>query len=225
MAAAKKRRPLIFFGLLATLALLAYAFDVQSVFQWFQATFEALGLWGPLLFVGVYVVATVAMVPGLILTLIAGASFGVLWGSVWTSLASTLGATAAFLVGRYQARDWVSQKISGNDAFAAIDRAVAKDGWKIVGLTRLSPLFPFNLLNYAFGLTNVSFAHYVLASWAGMIPGTVLYVYLGSLGRAVADSAGKSPGEWVVYGVGLAATLAVTILITRNAKRALRAKL
>ncbi|MCI0743984.1 MAG: TVP38/TMEM64 family protein, partial [Verrucomicrobia subdivision 3 bacterium] len=128
---------------------------------------------------------------------------------------------AAFLVGRYLARGWVAKKIEGNASFAAIDRAVADEGWKIVGLTRLSPVFPFSLLNYAFGLTRVKLRDYVLASWIGMMPGTVMYVYLGSLARAGAAGEKKSPAEWALYGVGLLATIAVTVVITRIARRAL----
>src|SRR5713101_6080088 len=136
-----------------------------------------LGPWGPVIFVGLYVVATVLFVPGSVLTLGAGAVFGVVLGSVCVSISATLGATAAFLVGRYLARDAIARKIEKNEKFAIIDRAVADEGWKIVLLTRLSPVFPFTLLNYAFGLTRVKLSQYVLASWLGMIPGTVMYVY------------------------------------------------
>jgi len=145
--------------------------------------------------------------------------FGVAWGSVYVSIGATLGATAAFLVGRYFARAWVTAKIEGSEKFAAIDRAVGDEGWKIVGLTRLSPVFPFTLLNYAFGLTRVRLRDYVLASWIGMLPGTVMYVYLGSLARAGAHQ--RTPGEWALYALGLAATVAVTVIITRIARRAL----
>jgi uncharacterized membrane protein YdjX (TVP38/TMEM64 family) len=124
------------------------------------------------------------------------------------------------LVGRYLARDWVAKKIEGNAAFAALDRAVASEGWKIVGLTRLSPAFPFTLLNYAFGLTRVSLRDYVLASWIGMMPGTVMYVYLGSLARAAGERS-RTPAEWALSGVGLVATIVVTVFVTRLARTAL----
>ena len=124
-----------------------FLFDVRGLLRWTLAWIEGLGAWGPVLFVLIYIVATVLFVPGSALTLGAGALFGVGLGSVLVSLGATLGATAAFLVGRYFARDWVAKKIEGNTAFAAIDRAVAAEGWKIVGLTRLSPAFPFSLLN------------------------------------------------------------------------------
>jgi uncharacterized membrane protein YdjX (TVP38/TMEM64 family) len=166
----------------------------------------------------------VLFVPGSVLTLGAGAVFGVAWGSVYVSLGATLGATAAFLVGRYLARDAIARKIEGNARFAAIDQAVAIEGWRIVGLTRLSPVFPFTLLNYAFGLTRVKLGHYVLASWIGMMPGTVMYVYLGSLARAASGIPLRTPGEWVLYGIGLLATVVVTLLVTRLARKALADK-
>ena len=184
-----------------------------------------LGPWGPVIFVGLYVVATVLFVPGLVLTLGAGAVFGVALGSVSVSIGATLGATAAFLVGRYLARDGIARKIEKNEKFATIDRAVADEGWKIVLLTRLSPVFPFTLLNYAFGLTRVKLSHYVLASWLGMIPGTVMYVYLGSLVNIGAGHRQRTTGEWVLYGVGLLATVVVTVFVTRLARRALAKKI
>ena len=197
-------------------------FDVRALLRDALAWIEGLGPWGPVIFVGLYIVATVAFVPGSVLTLGAGALFGVGFGSVLVSTAATLGATAAFLVGRYLARDWVARRIAGNTTFATIDRAVAAEGWKIVGLTRLSPVFPFTLLNYAFGLTQVSLRDYVLASWIGMMPGTVMYVYVGTLIRAAGGGdRTRTTGEWILYGIGFAATVAVTVLITRVARRAL----
>jgi pyruvate/2-oxoglutarate dehydrogenase complex dihydrolipoamide dehydrogenase (E3) component/uncharacterized membrane protein YdjX (TVP38/TMEM64 family) len=184
-----------------------------------------LGPWGPVLFVGLYVVATVLFVPGSVLTLGAGAVFGVALGSVCVSISATLGATAAFLVGRYLARDAIARKIEKNEKFATIDRAVAQEGWKIVLLTRLSPVFPFTLLNYAFGLTRVKLSHYVLASWIGMIPGTVMYVYLGSLVNVGAGHRQRTTGERILYGVGLLATVTVTVFVTRLARAALAKKI
>ncbi|MEO8427485.1 MAG: TVP38/TMEM64 family protein [Verrucomicrobiota bacterium] len=184
-----------------------------------------LGPWGPVIFVGIYVVATVFFIPGSVLTLGAGAVFGVALGSVCVSIGATLGATAAFLVGRYLARDAIARKIERNEKFATIDRAVADEGWKIVLLTRLSPVFPFTLLNYAFSLTRVKLNHYVLASWIGMIPGTVMYVYLGSLVNVGAGHRQRTTGEWILYSVGLLSTIAVTLFVTRLAKKALAKKI
>lgn len=213
-------RRLILLGVLLALAVAFAIFDVRAGLRGALAWIEGLGVWGPVLFVLIYILATVLFLPGSALTLGAGALFGVGWGSVFVSIGSVLGATAAFLVGRYFARDWVAQKVAGHAAFAAIDRAVAAEGWKIVGLTRLSPAFPYSLLNYAFGLTQVRLRDYVLASWIGMMPGTVMYVYIGSLARVAGDRQ-RTPGEWALLGLGLAATIAVTVVITRIARAAL----
>ncbi|MDA0322557.1 MAG: TVP38/TMEM64 family protein [Verrucomicrobia bacterium] len=186
---------------------------------------DGLGPLGPAIFIVVYIVACVLFLPGSVLTLGAGAVFGVVMGSVYVSIGSTLGATAAFLTGRYLARDMIARKIEGNEKFAAIDQAVGREGWKIVGLTRLSPIFPFNLLNYAYGLTRVSLRDYVLASWIGMIPGTVMYVYIGSLAKDLATVGGertRSTGEWTLYIVGLLATIIVSVYVTKVARRAMQ---
>lgn len=199
--------------------------DLQQIFGNALDWISGLGPTGPLVFVLLYILACVLLLPGSLLTLGAGVVFGVIEGSVVVSVGSTLGATCAFLVGRYLARDWVGAKIAGNDKFKAIDEAVAVEGWKIVGLTRLSPIFPFNLLNYAFGLTQVKLKHYLIASWLGMMPGTILYVYIGSLAGDLASLGSgertRSTGEWILYGIGLAATVVVTVFVTRIAKKAL----
>jgi uncharacterized membrane protein YdjX (TVP38/TMEM64 family) len=197
---------------------------VQDSLRHMLDTLAGWGPWGVVMFILLYIVATVLLVPGTVLTLGAGAVFGVGWGSLYVSIASTLGATAAFLVGRYLAREAIGRRIDQNPRFASIDRAVAKEGWKIVGLTRLSPVFPFTLLNYAFGLTQVKLGHYIIASWIGMMPGTLLYVYLGSLARIASGDRPRSAGEWTLYGIGLLATLLVAILATRIAKKTLDKK-
>ncbi|MGH7863628.1 MAG: TVP38/TMEM64 family protein [Candidatus Binataceae bacterium] len=190
----------------------------------------SLGRLAPVVFVATYIVATVMLMPGSILTIGAGALFGVVWGSIYASISATLGATAAFLVGRYVARDWIAAKVENNPKFSAIDEAVGREGWKIVGLTRLSPIFPFNLLNYAYGLTRVRLRDYFFASWIGMMPGTVLYVYIGSLGRDLAskaaggESSAPSTARWIINIVGFVATLLVAIYATRIGARALREK-
>ncbi|MBW8016504.1 MAG: TVP38/TMEM64 family protein [Planctomycetes bacterium] len=210
-------------------ALLATAkfIDLQQIFRDTLQWISELGVVAPVIFVAIYILACVLLLPGSILTLGAGVVFGVVKGSIVVSIGSTLGAGCAFLVGRYLARGWVSGKIAGNEKFKAIDDAVASQGWKIVLLTRLSPVFPFNLLNYAFGLTKVSLKQYFVASWLGMIPGTVMYVYIGSLAGDLASlgttERTRSIGEWILYGVGLLATVVVTVFVTRMAKKALAA--
>lgn len=186
---------------------------------------EQLGPTGPAMFIFLYIAACVFFVPGSALTLGAGAIFGVVKGAIIVSVASTMGATAAFLVGRYVARDWVARKIEKNEKFKAIDSAVGDEGWKIVGLTRLSPVFPFSLLNYAYGLTRVSLRDYVLASWIGMMPGTVMYVYIGSLARLGVDAGQASTAQTALKIVGLLATVAVTVYVTKVARRALNQRI
>lgn len=192
----------------------------------FAAWVESLGFWGPLVFILGYAVATVAFIPGSLLTLAAGAIFGLAYGTVYTLVGATLGASAAFLIARYGARGAIERRIVGNPRFAAIDRAVGREGFKIVALLRLSPVFPFNLLNYSLGLTKVRFLHYLLAS-AAMLPGTLLYVYYGKAAGSLAAVAGgaqteRGPEYWLTLGIGLVATIAVTTVITRLASRALR---
>jgi uncharacterized membrane protein YdjX (TVP38/TMEM64 family) len=203
---------------------LLWMFPVRDSLQSLLESIRELGLWGPVVFVAVYLLATVLLIPGSALTLGAGAVFGLGWGLLWVTLGANLGAQAAFLVGRYLARDWVVARVAGRPSFNAIDRAVGDEGWKIVGLTRLSPVFPFTFLNYAFGLTRVPFGPYALATFLGMIPGTVLYVYLGALANLGIRSEGRSPAQWALLIVGLVATLAVTIVVTRIARRALKQK-
>jgi uncharacterized membrane protein YdjX (TVP38/TMEM64 family) len=206
---------------IVAVAALFATFDVRELLREALGWIEELGTWGQVLFVVIYVAATVLLIPGSALGLGAGALFGVVRGSVLVSLASTLGATCAFLLGRYLARDWVAKRLGRHRSFAAIDRAVGVEGWRIVFLARLSPVFPFTLLNYALGLTRVPLRDYVLASWIGMMPGTVMYVYLGSLARAGVADRQRTPAEWALYGVGLVATVAAVVTITRIARRAL----
>ncbi len=208
---------------------LGVRYDLQSALLEALTWIRDLGVLGPLVFAVMYVIAAVALVPGSILTLGAGVIFGVLKGTMVVAVSATLGATAAFLVGRYLARDWVASKIKDSERFQAIDKGVAEEGWKIVGLTRLSPVFPFNLLNYAFGITRVSLRDYVLASFFGMLPATVMYVYIGSLAGDLATlGAGersRTTGELALYGVGLVATIVVTFYITRIARNALNRRI
>ncbi len=221
----------LIFVLVLVVALIVAAkfFNFQGILKNALESIAHLGPWGPVAFILIYIVATVLFIPGSLLTLGSGVLFGVIGGAICVSIGSILGATCAFLVGRYLTRDWVSQQIQGNAKFQAIDAAVASEGWKIVLLTRLSPIFPFNLLNYAFGVTQVSLRDYFFASWIGMIPGTVMYVYIGSLAGSLAalGSQGRSrtTAEWTLYGIGLIATIALTVYVTRFAKKALEEKI
>jgi uncharacterized membrane protein YdjX (TVP38/TMEM64 family) len=215
----------------AALIAAAKYYNLQHLFMATLEWIENAGALGLIVFFILYVLATVLMLPGVILTLGAGVVFGVVKGSLLVSLSSTAGATAAFLIGRYIARSWVEGKIESNATLQAMDKALGKEGWKIVGLTRLSPVVPYNVLNYAFSLTRVSLRDYVIASWIGMIPATVLYIYIGSLAGSLAELGAnrtghvRTPAEWTLYTVGLAATGAVTIIITRIARRALKQRI
>ena len=187
---------------------------------------DGLGPWGPAAFVVGYAVAVVAFVPGFVLTLAAGAIFGLVEGTIVVLVGATLGSTAAFVVSRYLARDAVARKVEGDRRFRAIDRAIERQGRRIVLLLRLSPIFPFNLLNYALGLTRVRLADYVVAS-LGMLPGTLLYVYSGKVAGELATLAGsadvyRGASYYAVIGIGFAATAIVTIFVTRIARRALQ---
>lgn len=191
----------------------------------FAAWVNGLGFWGPFVFILGYVVAVVAFLPGSLLTLAAGAIFGLGAGVVYVFIAAVIGSSLAFLISRYIARSAIEQRVAGNPKFAALDRAVGQEGWKIVFLLRLCPVFPFNLLNYTLGLTRVKLRDYVLAA-PGMLPGTLLYVYYGKLAGDVASVAGgvKVERGWEYYavlGLGLAATVAVMAVVTRAARKAL----
>ena len=209
---------------IALLIVLGSHFHLGELFSAMLDRIRGLGALAPVLFIILYILGAILFVPGSVLTIGAGVLFGLLWGSIYVSIGATIGATAAFLIGRYLARDWVRRQLEGNRKFGAIDDAVGREGWKIVLLTRLSPVFPFNLLNYAFGLTAVTLRDYLLATWIGIMPGSVLYVYLGSLGGNLAASgeSHRTPAQWALDVVGLAATLGVAIYASRLASRALK---
>ena len=216
-------------GLGILIIALLIAARVLPVTDWlmrFNYWVAQLGVWGILLFILVYVLATVLFFPASILTIGAGFIFGVVSGTIIVSIAATVGAAFAFLIARYLARDQIEQKIADNPRFKRIDRAIGERGAKLVFLLRLSPLIPFNLSNYFYGLTSVRFWPYVLASWIGMIPGTLLYVYLGAAGKAGLNSAtgnpsARSPLEYAFLGIGLIATVVVTIWVTHTARKEL----
>lgn len=221
------RRALRILALLAGLgALLVLGRSAGGYLPAFRAWVDGLGAWGPVAFVGGYALATVAMVPGAALTLLGGAVFGVVRGTLYVFLGAVLGSALAFLVSRHLARPAVERRAAADPRFARMDRAVEREGRRIVFLLRLSPLLPFNLLNYALGLTRVRFADYLLAS-VGMLPGTLLYVYYGRLAGEMATLAAgteveRGPEYYLTLGLGLAATAAATWTITRLARRALR---
>jgi uncharacterized membrane protein YdjX (TVP38/TMEM64 family) len=195
---------------------------IARLLEWAQGA----GVRGAVLFGLAYIPAAVLFVPASVLTLGAGFVFGVAKGTVIVSLGSTAGAAAAFIVARTAGHDWVVGRLARYPAVDAIGRAVESEAFKVVLLTRLSPLFPFNLLNYAFGLSSVPLKTYLLASWIGMLPGTLMYIYLGSAAQSVAallsGDLRRTPGQQAMFAAGLVATVAVTTIVTRTARRVLR---
>ncbi len=186
------------------------------------------GVAGIFIFIGVYAAATVLLAPGAILTIGAGFAFGLWKGFLAVSAGATLGASLAFLVARFIARAKIQAIAKGNEKFRNIDNAIGKQGAKLVFLLRLSPVIPFNLSNYLYGLTGVKFWPYVLASWIGMMPGTFLYVYIGTAGRAAVSAAASGEAVqhgwqyWIFIIIGLVATIVVTIWVTKIARDALK---
>lgn len=212
--------------ILAMFVGVCYQFNINGFLQGILVWIKDLGLFGVLAFIVIYNLATVLFIPGSLLTLGGGALYGMFWGVVYVFIASTLGATIAFLIGRYFARGWVSQKFRNNLVFRAVDAAIAKEGFKIVFLARLLPIFPFNMLNYIFGITRVALKDYILGS-IGMIPATIMYVYLGSLAVDISMISTQSLTEsnamqWTVRIVGLIATVLMSAYIAYLARRTLR---
>jgi len=219
--------------LIAIVVALFLAMRFLPVREWltnFNDWVGQMGVLGIFIFIGVYALATVLLAPGSILTIGAGFAFGLWKGFFAVSGGATLGAALAFLVARFIARAKIQAIAHRNEKFREVDSAIGKQGAKLIFLLRLSPVIPFNLSNYFYGLTGVRFWPYVLASWIGMMPGTFLYVYIGTAGKAAVAAA--SGGEamkhgwqyWTVLGVGLAATLAVTIWVTKIARGALKSQ-
>lgn len=214
---------------LVVVAALVTALVTLPVGSWLLALVEwvrGAGALGLLIFAFAYIGAAVLLLPGSLLTLAAGFVYGPVWGVAVVSPVSVTAATASFLIGRFAARDWVARKVGQRARIGAIDEAIGEGGLKIVVLVRLSPVIPFNLLNYALGVTRVRLRDYILGSFLGMLPGTVLFVYLGSLVTSASElAAGKRPDAGplgtALYVAGFAATILVSILISRKAKRAL----
>lgn len=212
----------------ALLAAVVLALLLGPTELWLRQTVEWIGGLGPvggLIYGAIYVAATVLFVPGSILTVGAGFLFGVGWGTVLISVSSTTGALLAFFVGRYLARDAIRSRIEERPRFHAVMKAIEGDALKIVFLMRLVPLFPFNLLNYAFGLTNIPWKKYLVASWVGMLPGTIAYVYAGaaagSLVEALTSEEPPDAATYAIWSVGAAALVLTFWLITRRARREL----
>ena len=222
-----KRGLILVVLLLALLVVVAWRLQLfghlQTLLKQVLDVIKSLGSWGPVLFVLLYIVCCVALVPGAVLTLGAGAAFGFIQGSILVSIAATLGATAAMLVGRHLARDWVQRKLATHPTFSSIDQAVEREGWKIVFLTRLSPVFPFFIVNYLYGLTRVRLRDYMLATWIGIMPGSTLFVYIGTLLQTAGQK--TSTANWLKLSFMLVTSVLAVVFLTRIARRALAKKL
>src|SRR5437667_4969853 len=218
-------------ALLVSVIALFLAMRFLPVQQWLKSFNDwvgQMGVVGVFIFIGVYVLATVLLAPGSILTIGAGFAFGLWKGFLAVSVGATLGASLAFLIGRFIARDKVEAIARRNETFREIDNAIGEEGAKLIFLLRLSPVIPFNLSNYFYGLTAVRFWPYALASWIGMIPGTFLYVYIGTASKlAVSAAAGGEAVKhgwqyWTFMSIGLIATIIVTIWVTKIGHDALK---
>jgi uncharacterized membrane protein YdjX (TVP38/TMEM64 family) len=217
-AAAKHRiwRPIVLIVAVVATVVLAGALGLGEKLSAIREWIGSLGFFGPVVFIAIYAAATVAAIPGSALTVAAGALFGSVVGVIAVSAGSTLGAALSFLIARYFARDAISSWLSDKDKFRRLDRMTEKQGAIIVAITRLVPLFPFNLLNYGFGLTHVSFRTYVFWSWLCMLPGTILYVVgADAIVRAVRE--GRVP--WPLVAVLVGATVLLVIAGTRARRR------
>ena len=209
-------KPIVLLGAIVAIIIVAQRFGIGGKLGELRTWIEGLGVLGPVVFILLYVAATVAVLPGSALTVAAGALFGSLGGVVIVSIASTIGASLSFLVGRYFARGAVSNWLSQNEKFTKLDELTEKHGEIIVAITRLVPIFPFNLLNYGFGLTKVHFRTYVLWSWICMLPGTALYV-VGMDAVSTAIEQGKIP--WLLIGILLCVLVILTVLVSQARKK------
>lgn len=209
---------------IAAIVGVVFAYSVLPVAEWieaFRSWVEAVGPIGWVVFALFYAFAVLALVPGSFITLAAGLAFG-LWGFPVVVVGATLGAGMAFLAGRYLVRERVRGTIEQRPKLRAIDGAIGEEGWKIVALMRFSPLVPFSLQNWVFGATSVGFWPYLVSTFFGIMPGTLLYVWIGSLGGAAAEADDASTLKYVFFAVGILATLVVTVLVGRKANAKLK---
>ena len=206
------------------LSVAVYVLPVKAWLGAFVDWVQHLGPWGVVIFIAAYAAATVLFLPGWIFTVSAGLIYGIVGGTLVALSGAVIGASLSFLIARYLLRRNIEEYSNKSPRFKAIDQAIGKQGWKIIGLLRLSPLIPFNISNYFYGITSVRFGAYVLVSAICMIPGTLLYAYLGAIGKASVSGAGAQHSIWqyVLLGVGLVATIAVTIIVSRIARNALK---
>jgi len=187
-------------------------FDAAALENWVNSA----GAAGPLLFMAIYALATVLFLPGSVITLVGGALFGPVWGTLWNLTGATIGASLAFLIARYLGADWVARR--AGPRIKRLDEGVTAEGWRFVAFVRLVPLFPFNLLNYALGLTRIPFLAYVLATWVFMLPGAIAYTWLGYAGRDA-----LAGGEGMIRNISIALALLAAVAFLPRLVRRMRA--
>lgn len=220
-------RILLFVIIIAGIVVAAAMTDLRQFLGDLLQWISSLGVLGWAIFILIYILAAILFIPATILTLGAGFLYGVVLGTVLVSIASTAGAVGAFLVGRYLARDWIRERIGKSERVKELDLAVQEEGWKIVFLSRMSPIFPYNALNYAYSLTSVRLKHFFWATWLGMLPWTIVYVYVGTLASDVLTlgTRGRTPIEWAVLMIGLIVTGLLVWYVAHLAKKALTKKI
>ncbi|MDP6805876.1 MAG: TVP38/TMEM64 family protein [Rhodospirillales bacterium] len=187
------------------------SFDADAIEAWLQG----LGLWAPAAFVSLWALWAVVFLPGALLGLAGGALFGPFWGTLWNLSGATLGASLAFLAARFVASDWVARKAGGR--LKQLLQGVEAEGWRFVAFVRLVPLFPFNLLNYALGLTRIRVVAYVATTVVCMLPGTIAYTYLGYAGREV-FAGGEALIQKSLLALGLLAAIAFLPPLVRRVR-------
>ncbi len=188
-------------------------FDVAALQTWVESAGSA----APLAFIALYAAATVLFLPGSVITLAGGVLFGPVWGTLWSLTGATLGAALAFLIARYLGGDWIARR--AGPRLSRLNDGVAAEGWRFIAFVRLVPLFPFNLLNYALGLTRIAFLPYVLASAVFMLPGALAFTWLGYAGREA-----LSGGEGTVRAILIALALVTSMAFLPRWIRKFRAK-
>lgn len=206
--------------LVIALAILGLLSPVGTWIDAFRGWVESLGIWGVLVFALVYILATIVLLPCAPLSIVAGLAYGV-WAFPLVIVAAMTGASLAFQIGRHLARERVRSWAMDHPRGDAVIDAVSEQGWKVVLLLRLSPLIPFNVQNYLFGVTAISFTQYAIATAVGILPGAALFISIGAFGHGAEDNEGRTL-NWILFGVGLAATILAAILVSRTVIAKLR---
>lgn len=211
----------IYLAILVGVVVLYKQLPIDTWVTNFRVWVEDQGPLGWIICIVTYALAAFFLIPGSILTLTMGLAYG-LWGFVIVVIGATIGAGLSFLASRYLLSDYIHGKFGEKPIFKALNEAIKEEGWKVVGLMRFSPAVPFSLQNWLFGVTQVGFIPYILATFFGIMPGSLLYVWAASVGGEAASGADTSVAQYALYAIGIVATLAVTIIIGKKAKAKLQ---